>query len=424
MRIPNTEAFLIPIGRMIGKSKDEHAQILYAPLQDELAILDQEASQHVLESKYDLDEVTEVPTRDITKTRRMSILPNLKCNFSCSYCYSAQGRSSVEMEWDTIHAAIDYFIDSERIEPGDISIFISGGGEPILSWQLVERIITYSHNRAEEKGFKLNIGLITNASLINDDIAKFLCEYGVVVGVSFEVLEDLQNQQRGCFEKVSMGIDTLLQQGCTVKVNSTITPYSVHRMREMLSMMAKKYPNVAAYTMEPVTSIALFCNAEELRTFYNTFFEEYVACRKIACEYGLPLRFTFDDEYRGSVVRHCPGKFCITPTGAISACHLVSSPKEPRFADCTYGVVDADGIRIDTEKFAQLYGKNVLSYSECKDCYAKWSCGGECLTRRSTYPDTYMKEVCRFNRRILLYQLIEEIKSSMQDEYDQNIEEF
>lgn len=424
MRIPNTETFLIPFGTLIGKPEDEFAQILYSPLQGELSILDKEASLHMLECEHEADEVMQVPLRDITKTRRMSILPNLKCNFSCSYCYSAQGRSNKEMEWDTARAAIDYFIDSKRIDPGDIRIFISGGGEPVLSWPLTERIITYSHRRAQEQGFVLYIGLITNASLINEDIARTLCEFGVTVGVSFEVLEDLQNQQRKSFEKVSRGIEILLQQGCTVKVNSTITPYSVHRMQEMLLTIARRYPQVAAYTMEPVTSVELFGDEQELRAFYDSFFDEYVQCRKLADEYGLPLRFTFDDEYRGSVVRHCPGKFCITPTGAISVCHLVSSPKEQRFAECTYGMVDADGVRVDMAKFAHLYDRNVLSYPECKDCFAKWSCGGECLTRRSTYPDGYMKEVCRFNRRILLHQLIAEIRSVVQEEYGQSLEEF
>lgn len=424
MRIPGTETFLIPIGTAIGKSKDELAQILYSPLQGELAILDQEASQHILECEHCDNEVKEIPVRDITKTRRMSILPNLKCNFSCSYCYSSKGRSNVEMEWGVVRAAIDYFIDPERIEPGNISLFISGGGEPLLSWSLTERIIIYSHKRAEDMGFMLNIGLITNASLVNDDIARTLSMYSVTVGVSFEVLEDLQNQQRGNYDRVCQGIDTLLRHGCTVKVNSTITPHSVHRMQEMLHAIAARYPRLAAYTMEPVTGADLFATADELRAFYDTFFNEYVQCRRMAGLNGVPLRFTYDDEYRDSTVRHCPGKFCITPTGAISVCHLVSSPKEQRFCDCTYGTVDTDGVNIDTEKFARLYGRNVLSYSECKDCFAKWSCGGECLTRRSTYTDAYMDQVCRFNRRILLHLLMEEIKKSLQEEYGQTLEEF
>lgn len=424
MRIPRTETFLIPIGTMIGKPKDEFVQILYSPLRGELAILDQEASQQVLNDEHEIDEMNEVPVRDITKTRRMSILPNLKCNFSCSYCYSAQGRSNVEIDWNTVRAAIDYFIDTDRIEPGDISIFISGGGEPVLSWSVTERIITYSYQRAKELGFKLNVGLITNASLIDDAIAHTLSMFGVTVGVSFEVLEDLQNQQRGNYGKVCRGIDTLLRHGCSVKVNSTITPQSVHHMQEMLLRIASKYPDLSAFTMEPVTSTALFGSAEELRIFYDTFINEYVKCRKLADEHGVPLRFTFDDENRDIVVRHCPGKFCITPSGAISVCHLVSSPKEERFEECTYGKVYADGVRIDTSKFAKLYDRNVLSYSECKDCFAKWSCGGECMTRRSTYPDAYMREVCHFNRRILLHQLIEEIRRSVWEEYGQSLEEF
>lgn len=436
MRIPDTETFLVPCATLLGKRDDEFAQLLYSPLRDELALVDYEAARRILKANpkdeeyiemrkaFYADEIAEIPVRDITQTHQMSILPNLKCNFACSYCYSAKGRSNMELDWDKAKSALDYFISTDRIHPCNLRLFISGGGEPLISWPLTEKIITYACQRAEEQKFSLHIGLITNASLVDDDIAESLSRCRVTVGVSFEVLEDLQNVQRKNYDAVRRGISILLAHGCTVKFNSTITPVSVHRMREMVNAVAHDYPDIAAYTMEPVTAANLFESAADLRTFYDTFIDEYVECRHIARQKGIPLRFTFDDTQRGTVVRHCPGKFCVTPTGALSACHLVSSPKEDRYDECTYGQVTERGVELNKDKFSQLYQKNVLSYPECKDCFAKWDCGGECLTRRSTYPADYMHEVCRFNRRILKLQLLERVRETILSEMGISIEEY
>ena len=135
-----------------------------------------------------------------------------------------------------------------------------------------------------------------------------------------------------------------------------------------------------------------------MREFYDTFQTEYFQAKNIARNHGLNLRFTFDDAHRGITIRHCPGKLAITPSGKITVCHLVSSPHEPRFDECTYGMIADKGIVFDKAKFGELYDRNLFTYPECADCVAKWQCGGECLTRRSTYPVEYMAEVCRFNR--------------------------
>lgn len=57
----------------------------------------------------------------------LSILPNLICNLSCTYCYSAKGRSKKEISIETLQTMLDFFIDKERVKSRNLSIFISGG---------------------------------------------------------------------------------------------------------------------------------------------------------------------------------------------------------------------------------------------------------------------------------------------------------
>lgn len=440
MRFKLTELFAIDCSEQFALEKHS-LFLLYSPMKEELALIDNDTLNWLLrysETKdpscpdeikdlfysFHYPQVTKIPVRDVKLSERLSIIPNLTCNFACSYCYSASGRSGTVLEWGKAKTALDFFIDSQRINNQYLSLFITGGGEPLVTWPQTKRIIEYARKKSIEQGLDLNISMITNGSLITSDIADVIRENDCIVGVSFEVLEDLQNHQRKMWAEVSQNIRLLHEHGVTVKINSTITPSSVSRMEEMLQTVIRDFPFAAEYTMEPVTSVDLFGSASLMGKFYNNYFNSYIKCAKLAKENQLNLRFTFDDAMRGITPRHCPGKFCITPTGKISVCHLVSSPKEKRFCDCVYGEVTNDGVFIDSEKFKTLYNINVTAYDRCRDCFAKWDCGGECMTRNAIYPDAYLNEVCKFNRKFICHALLEKVAETIRNEYGMTIEEY
>ena len=97
----------------------------------------------------------------------------------------------------------------------------------------------------------------------------------------------------------------------------------------------------------------------------------------------------------------------MTPHATFSICHCVSSEQEERYEKCVYGKITDESVVFDKEKFKRLIDINVLHREKCKDCFAKWNCGGECMTRQDQYPEEYMEEVCNFNRQWLTKQLEE-----------------
>ena len=58
----------------------------------------------------------------------LHLLRNEKCNFKCRYCYSASGRSSAELDMDTIRPMLDYFLSSARKAVKDRTVMFMGGG--------------------------------------------------------------------------------------------------------------------------------------------------------------------------------------------------------------------------------------------------------------------------------------------------------
>ena len=79
---------------------------------------------------------------------------------------------------------------------------------------------------------------------------------------------------------------------------------------------------------------------------------------------------------------------------------------------------------MDKDKFKALRDINVYAYERCSDCFAKWICGGECMARNDAYPEEYMKEVCRFNRRFVKHVLIEELRRTVFEETGLSLEEY
>lgn len=440
MKYQDKEIFAIQIGQNIDLKVCDDIFVLYAPLNghisligedDELLIRNHIEKQTPINEELQevVDEILVAPNytphnHDISKTTKMSLLPNLVCNFNCSYCYSAKGRGTTILPWEKAKVALDYFINPIRIEPQHLSLFISGGGEPLISWDITKKCIEYALERCQTFGYTIHISVVTNGSLITNEIADFLAQHNCSVCVSFEVLQSLQDLQRKNFDIVNKSIHLLGDKGVRVMLNSTITPASVAYMEDMVNSVAESFPNVAQYTMEPVTSVDLFASSEELGDFYNQFYINYLKSKEVARRRNVPLRFTYDDALRDITIRHCPGKFCITPQGTISVCHLVSSPKEKRYTECIYGEVAEGEVKIDKERFDKLYSINLFHYERCHDCFAKFSCGGECMTRNAIYPAEFMDEVCKFNRRFVLHQLVEKIEESIHETYGLTLEEY
>ena len=195
--------------------------LLYAPLAGSAAIISEDEVSRLEDSaaKGDQDEdlatlsqrdadILEIAGPDTVS--ELSVLINQRCNFSCSYCYSAKGRSNTTLQYDVLDKALEYFIDPQRLKERHLSLSFIGGGEPLLSWPLVKHGIEYADFLASRYGFSLFMTITTNGSIMNDSIMDVLSQYGVLPNISFDILEEAQNKFK--FIKSS---DRVLDVGCS-----------------------------------------------------------------------------------------------------------------------------------------------------------------------------------------------------------------
>lgn len=357
------------------------------------------------------------------KYTKLSILPNLICNFSCTYCYSAKGRSKAEIDQEILLTALDFFIDSKRIDDEELTIFISGGGEPILSWGKVKFIVEYSRQRANEQGLKLELLLMTNGSLITPDIVDFLKDQQVEVGVSFEILPDIQQIQRGKYELVKKNILMMLERGLIPSISSVITTQNVYRMEEMIQVVANDYAGIRHLNFDPAMSNELFDSETMLDVFYQHFEKFFFKAKKLCGTYHITLDCNIVRRAEKLFPRYCQGKLCLVPNGDISICHTVSSPKEMAYNDAIYGKVTKDGIIFDDKKFSHLVDASQYLLQECQSCIARWHCAGGCMMYRRNYDRDKFRIVCNFTKKMIGTILLAKLDTAYKERHHKGIDE-
>lgn len=360
---------------------------------------------------------------DPSNFTHLSILPNLICNLSCTYCYSAKGRSKTEVDQAHLKIILDYFIDKKRTDSSQLSIFISGGGEPLISWEKLKFLFDYSRKKADEQDFSLDIFLMTNGTLLTSDIIRELKKYEINVGVSFEILPDVQNSQRGHYEEVSKNIQLLLYMGLVPSISSVITPLNVDRMEEMVDKVVTFYPSIRHLNFDPAMSNTLFPSTEKLEAFYRKFTRNFFVAKETSSKYGITLDCNIVRKAEKLFPRYCQGKLCLTPEGKISICHSVSSPREIAYPKVVYGEINNGRLIFDTDKFKSFIDERTYLLPQCHSCIARWHCAGGCMMYRMNYSETQFKTVCQFTSYAIAEILLKRLDASYKHEHGQSIQQ-
>lgn len=333
----------------------------------------------------------------------LTVLPNNRCNFSCSYCYSASCRNATSMDIGMLRCGIEYFVKSKRDRPlrRNLSISYMGGGEPMLSWNIIKDSIEFAERLAVEESIVISFRIITNGSILSEEQLDFIKKHKIGLSISFEVLEDIQNLQRKHFEIVDNNLRLALQHGIETQLNVTVTPYNVNRIEETYHQMRNRYPEVRHAMFEPVCAQNMFPSPKDMEGFYDAYIAGFMSILALGMTDGVEitsfpyLRTVFP------LKRACPGEFCITAEGNLTGCYCVSTDDHPLFDKTLYGRVCRDKVVIDKDVFTDLLTYNVNSRDECRECTARWNCGGGCFHQFQSHDEPFRKKICNFTRKFV-----------------------
>lgn len=433
--------FAIPAGDLWGVD-EESICLLYAPLNGHISLAakpnveELEACAGGLpegEGQPELLSVFKakgnVPVHYLPKTPhelyQIDILSNYTCNFKCIYCYSAAGRSTRKVDFEHIKAVVDYLFCSGKKQENPYIINFSGGGEPLLSFALIRQTVDYIKEVNKDKHYRYDIGLVTNGSMITPEIVDYLQTQGVNMAVSFEILQRLQDKERGSYAKVAANIDMMLERGYPFGIRTTFTPESVTCMCEMIEEVVKRFPKLKKVVFDVVLAPSLFPTPQDLENYYNTFIENYYKAKSLAEKNGITLESVAVETLSMIRDRTCEGKIVLTPMGTISSCARVSSPLEPLYNEYTYGEVADAKLKFDQQRFENIISQsNIYSEPMCANCFAKWNCGGGCRLFHHSFDERYEQVRCNFMRKSLKRQLVETLSRSFRQSTGQDLVSF
>ena len=421
--LTNNNIFAIPIGEAFEKASDD-VFIVYAPLNGnmtlatrkmvedlELTANGENPSEEQSKLLHKFTSVGNFPIYRLPKSShemfQIDILSNYTCNFKCIYCYSAAGRSSQQAKFEDIKTVIDYLFKSGKKQINPYIINFSGGGEPLLSFPLIQQTISYIHEVTANTNYRYSLGVVTNGSLLTEDIALYIKENVVDVAVSFEILEDLQNKERGSYDKVSKNIDMLNRLEVPFGIRTTFTPESVTRMSEMVEELHIRYPYLRKVVYDTVLAPALFPTPQDLETYYDNFINGFYAAKALGEKYDILVQSIAVEMLQMVRDRTCQGKIVLTPSGSISSCARVSSPKEALYNEHIYGEVKDGQLLLDEKRFTSIMDEcNIYSQEICHNCFAKWNCGGGCRLFNQSFSEPFQQVRCNFVRKAVKKQAL------------------
>ena len=146
----------------------------------------------------DLDELVELSTkRNFQKysidSLGLTIAPTLLCNFKCIYCYetSKHGRMGEE-----VYKGIVDFVkgQSSYLHHFGVTWY---GGEPLLEKDIIYRLSEDFLKICEENGIEYNAFMISNGSLLDDDIISNMKKYHIDgIQSTVEGTQEIHNSRR------------------------------------------------------------------------------------------------------------------------------------------------------------------------------------------------------------------------------------
>jgi uncharacterized protein len=320
------------------------------------------------------------------------------------------------MAWEVAANAIEYFMALMKKEKRTIfPLELHGGGEPFFAWNLVQRIITLAEERCTQEGFELKVYAATNG-VLNERQLQWVVEHITALVVSFDGLPHVQDYHRatvndnGSFEFVDRTLRYFDRHNFRYAIRCTVSRYNEDLLDETVDFVAQNYKTRLLF-LEPVSVCGgSFAGAKQLQPDLYKFIENFKRLEPVCAARGLRL------EYSGAQFEKIAPTFCyvgtdnfaVTPDGYLTNCWEVTSNDHPLAGTFIFGRLLPGGkVSVDRNKLNYLRSLAVEQLDYCRDCFAKWHCAGDCVTRlgHSQYHGARGGERCETNRQILAYRI-------------------
>lgn len=397
--LDNTELFFVDY--------DSAMQMVYAPLHGHLSLICKEDADEILRDsespkrKELVEFLSNKPVINIDNvvldshrtTPALDLALTNNCNLRCLYCHFSAGdpHKRESMSEGIIDALLgEYFNYVKEKRPGKVEIGFNGGGEPTYEMGLVEYAVSRARRIASDYGIKCEFTMATNG-YYGKNVREYIISNFKRVSLSLDGPEHIQNLHRpakggrGSFQRVYETAKYFHEKSYPFAFRLTVSEFSMHYLEEIVDFFAENFPHrsLRFEHLNPAGRGKSTVNEKVKAPDKAAFSKKIVEIIDYARGKPLKILNSASTEYDIIRVVFCSNvgvpNWIVDARGNIRACARDNSPEI-----FVFGHYDkADGkVMLSEGKIDNLKKMSALYYDECKDCFCKYHCAGDCAERR------------------------------------------
>ncbi len=310
------------------------------------------------------------------------------CNLNCAYCFASQGKYHGEravMSYEVGKRALDFLIENSGTRRNlEVDFF---GGEPLMNFDVVKRLVAYARSIEREKGKNFRFTLTTNGLLIDDDVIEFANRECANVVLSLDGRKEIHDAYRvdyagkGSWDRIVPKFQRLVaaRGGKNYYMRGTFTHANPDFLKDIRVMLDLGFNELS---MEPVVCAEgdpAALTREDLPVVLRQY-EELAELMIQRRREGRPFTFyhyMIDLTGGPCIYKRISGcgsgteYMAVTPWGDLYPCHQFVGEERFRLGDIWKGVENAP-------VQAEFAACNVYARPECRDCWARLYCSGGC----------------------------------------------
>jgi uncharacterized protein len=264
------------------------------------------------------------------------VMPTLRCNLRCAYCFQARARGAVydvrldvqAVKRSTLRLLHDHFGWRPGAQGYEVVLH---GGEPLfISFDTLADIVIWA------RSIGLKVGVQTNGTLITPHHVQLFKDYGVSVGVSFDGLDDLgalrgfyrngrdehPEVTRALNRRVAENIIRLKREGVLGGIITVVHRVNMSNPDKLIGFFVEH--GITSVRLNPVYGSEYDPDPEELFEFYRYVWERYKKYVKHFSPYREMIRALMGDTNTLCWFRGCmyydSFVWTVLPDGSVASC--------------------------------------------------------------------------------------------------------
>jgi uncharacterized protein len=314
------------------------------------------------------------------------------CNLGCRYCFANEPNYLQNhrpfMHETTAKRAVDFLLEkSPKRSDYDLIFF---GGEPLLKFDLLQRVVEYTSTFASF-GKKFEYSITTNGTLLSPDVYRYLVNHNVSIMLSIDGTKEVHNHNRPyrdgrpSWDDIVANIASLDNIGSNIIARVTITSTE--------TPLVEIYENMRALGFVDIAMVEVCPNSGEMPAFPHESLprwkEEYLELAEHVAENDPEAYYGGLQSLSGYMqsLRNRERSFYCCSTGISS---LYVTPDEDLYP-CMRLITDRGEHRIGNLESGvnmmkiRQFTENHIFNKKCKACWARYLCGGTCYGDAFSY---------------------------------------